>query len=286
MCRLNGGTGVSRGGGRGDGPVQWLRSLAFNIQMYVAMAVMALAYAPLVLADREWAFRAVHAYCRWVRWTAGWMIGLRSEIRGEVPVEECLIAAKHQSFFDIILIVSVVPRPKFIMKKELVRAPFVGWYARQIGCIPVDRGRRGQAVQKMLKDVEIGRLQPGQLIIYPQGTRVAAGVAAPYKAGHRDPLQGAGAALLSGRHQCRRVLAAPGGAAPPRAGRGRVPAADPVGPRPRRLHGRAGAAGRGRLGPADVGGGAGVAGPRLRRQAQSRSAWKATCSSIRLAMKK
>ncbi len=163
--------------------MQWLRSLVFNFQMYVAMAVLALFYAPFVLTSRDWAFRAVHAYCNWVRWTAGWMIGLRSEVRGEIPTEECLIAAKHQSFFDIILIVSVVPRPKFIMKKELVRAPFVGWYARQIGCIPVDRGKRGGAVQKMLADVETGRLRPGQLIIYPQGTRVAAGVSRPYKVG-------------------------------------------------------------------------------------------------------
>ena len=163
--------------------VQWSRSLVFNAQMYLALAIIALAYAPLVLVRDEWAFRAVHAYCRYVRWSAAWMVGLRSEIRGRPPAGEVLIAAKHQSFFDIILIVSAVPRPRFIMKKELIRTPFVGWYARKIGCVPVDRGRRGGAIQKMIGEVGRGRLRPGQLIIYPQGTRVAPGVERPYKVG-------------------------------------------------------------------------------------------------------
>ena len=75
------------------------------------------------------------------------------------PPDEVLVASKHQSFLDIIMIVSVLPRPKFIMKKELLRAPFLGWYAQRMGCIPVDRGKRGAAVERMLKDVDAGRLQ-------------------------------------------------------------------------------------------------------------------------------
>ena len=162
---------------------QWIRSIIFNLLMYLAMAVLAVAFAPLVLIDGDRALQAVHAYCRYVRWSARWMVGLRTEIRGDVPTDEVLIAAKHQSFLDIILIVSAVPRPKFIMKKELLRAPFLGWYAKRIGCVPVDRGKRGQAIDQMVRDVEAGRLKAGQLIIYPQGTRVAPGVPRPYKVG-------------------------------------------------------------------------------------------------------
>ena len=163
--------------------VQWGRSLIFVLQMYLAMAVMALGCAPLVMIRDDWAFRVVHAYCRYVRWSAAWMVGLRSEIRGTPPQRGALIAAKHQSFFDIILIVSAVPRPRFIMKKELMRTPFVGWYANKIGCVAVDRGQRGKAIRKMVEDVARGRLRPGQLIIDPQGTRVPPGHSAPYKIG-------------------------------------------------------------------------------------------------------
>lgn len=163
--------------------LQWIRSLIFTGQMYAMMAVLALFFTPWVLIDRTAAYRAVRTYCRWVRWTASWMIGLRTEIRGEVPTDEVLIASKHQSFLDIIMIVSVVPRPKFIMKSSLRWAPILGWYAIKIGCVPVDRGKRSEAIRKMVANVKSGVSLPGQLIIYPQGTRVAPGVQKPYKVG-------------------------------------------------------------------------------------------------------
>ena len=163
--------------------VQLFMSVVFIIQMYLMMVLMALFYTPFALFSREWAFRAVHAYTGWVRWTAGWMVGLQSEIRGTPPTGEVIIASKHQSFFDIIMIVHAVPRPKFIMKKEILWTPIVGFYAKRIGCISVDRGKRSLAVKKMVADVNSGTQLPGQLIIFPQGTRVAAGARKAYKIG-------------------------------------------------------------------------------------------------------
>ena len=163
--------------------LQYVLSVIFIVQMYLMMAVLAVYWTPIAFLRRDAAFDAVHSYCRWVRASAALLIGLKSEIRGEVPTDEVLIGAKHQSFFDIIMIVSVVPRPKFIMKRELLWAPIVGWYGKRIGCIPVDRGKRGEAMKKMVADVKSGLAEPGQLIIYPQGTRVAAGATKPYKVG-------------------------------------------------------------------------------------------------------
>ncbi|MBV0913227.1 1-acyl-sn-glycerol-3-phosphate acyltransferase [Rhodobacteraceae bacterium ASV31] len=162
---------------------RWLRSLIFVVQMYAMMAVLAVFFTPFAIFSRDWAFRAVHTYCGWVRWTAAWMVGLRSEVRGTVPSGEVIVASKHQSFFDIILLVHALPRPKFIMKRELQWAPILGWYAKRIGCVPVDRGKRGAAVAAMVEQVAEGRGEAGQLIIYPQGTRVAPGAARPYKMG-------------------------------------------------------------------------------------------------------
>lgn len=163
--------------------IQWIMSLLFIIQMYLMMAIMAVGFLPLTLVSRPWVFRTIHMYCAWVRWTASWMVGLKSEIRGEVPQDEVIIAAKHQSFFDIILIASVIPRPKYIMKKQLRWAPIIGYYAKRINCVAVDRGKRGAAIKKMVLEVSSGRTLPAQLVIFPQGTRVAAGAEKPYKIG-------------------------------------------------------------------------------------------------------
>ena len=164
-------------------PIRWLLSLVFVVQMYLAMAVLAVVFAPFALFSRNAAFLACHSFCRWVIFTARLLCGLRSEVRGVPPTDEVVVAAKHQSFFDIILIFHAVPRGKFIMKRELMYAPFLGQYALRIGCVPVDRGKRGAAIAKMKADVARGAVSPGQLIIYPQGTRVPPGEKRPYKVG-------------------------------------------------------------------------------------------------------
>ena len=69
--------------------------------MYLMMAVIGVAFAPLSAVSHRFACFTVQTYCRWVRWTAGWMIGLKSEIRGPVPTDGVLIASKHQSFFEL-----------------------------------------------------------------------------------------------------------------------------------------------------------------------------------------
>ena len=163
--------------------MQLLRSIIFNAMIYVMMLVLAVAYFIPALFSRDWAFRACHAWCRHVRWGLRTLVGLETEVRGTPPTGAVMIAAKHQSFLDIILIFGAVPRGKFIMKRELMYAPLLGQYGLRIGCVPVNRGKRGAAIAKMMKDVERGQAEPGQLIIYPQGTRVAPDDKKPYKVG-------------------------------------------------------------------------------------------------------
>lgn len=164
-------------------PIRWLLSLVFIIQMYLAMALLAVVFAPWALFSRTGARAACKTFCRWVIFTLRLLCGLKSEVRGTPPTGECIIAAKHQSFLDIILIFNAVPAGKFIMKRELMYAPFLGQYALKIGCVPVNRGKRGAAIAKMKADVAKGTAEAGQLIIYPQGTRVAPGASKPYKVG-------------------------------------------------------------------------------------------------------
>lgn len=163
--------------------LRWILSLVFIVQMYLAMAVIAIVFAPWALFSRAGAFAACHSYCVWVIFTARLLCGLKSEVRGTPPAGEVVVAAKHQSFFDIILIFHAVPHGKFIMKRELIWTPFLGQYAMRLGCVFVDRGKRGAAITKMKEDVAKSAADPGQLIIYPQGTRVAPGVSHPYKVG-------------------------------------------------------------------------------------------------------
>ena len=164
--------------------LQWVRSVLYLAQIYIAMPIVGLAFAPWALFSRRGAYAACKTYSRWVFWTASWMVGLKCEVRGTPPPEgNFLVPAKHQSFLDIMMIFTALPAGKFIMKKEILMMPVIGQYARLLNCIPVDRGKRGEAIRKMVADVDAGLQEPGQLIIYSQGTRVAPGVKMPYKVG-------------------------------------------------------------------------------------------------------
>lgn len=162
---------------------RWVRSFLFMSMVYASMAVIGILGLPVVLVSRRGTRWICRFYCRTVIVLARIMVGLRSEVRGTPPTGEVMVAAKHQSFFDILLIFNALPAAKFIMKRELLFTPIIGLYGYRIGCVPVNRGKRGQAIMKMARDVAKGAAEPGQLVIYPQGTRVAPGVDAPYKVG-------------------------------------------------------------------------------------------------------
>lgn len=163
--------------------IQWVLSLLFVIIIFTLMAVWGIVFTPWVIASRRGAYVACNSWAMMVRWLAKHMLGLESEIRGTPPEGGVLVAAKHQSFFDVLIIFTALPRGKFIMKKELTRVPVLGQFGLRIGCIAVDRGKGAQAVRKMVEDVESGLIDPGQLIIYPQGTRIKPGKKARYKSG-------------------------------------------------------------------------------------------------------
>lgn len=173
--------------------IQWIRSLIYVITIYTMMAVMGLILVIPALFSRDIAVFSVRLYSKWIVAMARPMLGIRAEVRGPVPKGGVLIASKHQSFLDILMLVATLERPRFIMKNELRYAPMLGIFAKQIGCVPVKRGQRGQAIKKMLADVDKGKADPGQMIIYPQGTRVPPGQTRPYKVGtalmYRDMAQ-------------------------------------------------------------------------------------------------
>lgn len=161
----------------------FLRSLVFNFFLFGLMLVMGLLCAPLALWSANGASWTIKTYCRIILRLLSLICGLRTEFRGPVPTGEVIVCSKHQSFLDIIMLSAALPRVKFIMKKELKWAPVIGFYAMRIGSTPVNRGKRSQAMKDMVAHAARDGIEPGQLVIYPQGTRVAPGAKLPYKIG-------------------------------------------------------------------------------------------------------
>ncbi len=161
-----------------------IRSQLYNILMYLSILVIGIICAPMALFKKHGAQYGIQYFSRLNRWMLKHICGITYEIRGEIPSEACIVLSKHMNFLDIVMLGSSLPQPKFIMKASLKYVPILGFYAKAIGSAPVSRGTKG-ASRKMLNDLESNahRNEDGQLVIYPQGTRVLPHTKRPYKNG-------------------------------------------------------------------------------------------------------
>ncbi|WP_234450888.1 MULTISPECIES: 1-acyl-sn-glycerol-3-phosphate acyltransferase [unclassified Paracoccus (in: a-proteobacteria)] len=168
-------------------PLLWpLRMVVFYVWIALVTIFMGLWWWPKIRRNPQ------NAHVLPIAWTgrllaaARAILGVSVELRGTPPVHDCIIAAKHQSFLDILAIAHAVPQCAFIMKREVLRVPIMGHYARLAGCIPIDRTRGSEAMRQIIAGIQASRASAdglGQLIIYPEGTRTRPGERRSYKHG-------------------------------------------------------------------------------------------------------
>jgi 1-acyl-sn-glycerol-3-phosphate acyltransferase len=111
--------------------------------------------------------------------------GVRTKVSGEenIPEGGCIIAAKHQSDWDVFAIFPFTGRPAYIVKKELMRIPFFGWAARSLDCIEVDRKKGAEAIPLMMAQAHAAIERGCRIVIFPEGTRRAPLAPADYRQG-------------------------------------------------------------------------------------------------------
>ncbi len=99
------------------------------------------------------------------------------------PKQSYLFMSNHQSTFDIMTCLSVIPgTARFLAKQELFRIPVFAQGMRAVGMIPIDRGNSKKARQSLDKAIE--EIKKGvSVIIFPEGTRTKDGNIQPFKKG-------------------------------------------------------------------------------------------------------
>lgn len=114
------------------------------------------------------------------------LTGSKLEIVGAENFPEhhnyCVIS-NHQGSLDIPIIMATVPwKVAFIAKKELKKAPIIGWWMQIIGVLFLDRSNSRQAVAVLNEAAQ--KIQSGHpMVIFPEGTRSKGGPIAPFKKG-------------------------------------------------------------------------------------------------------
>lgn len=125
---------------------------------------------------------------RWIRMS----LGIRYEVSGweNVPPGPVVLMSKHQSAWETIFLEAKFPDQCWIVKRELLWLPFVGWGLWAVRCIAIDRSSGTTAREQVVQQGAV-RLKEGHWVtIFPEGTRVAPGKRGRY---------GIGGALLATR---------------------------------------------------------------------------------------
>ena len=163
----------------------FLRALLFNVLFFGGTAVLCLVLWPGLLVKGPHLARMGRIWARWCLWSLGASASLRHEVRGRAHIARgpVLYAAKHQSAWDTIVFFTILERPLYVLKEELLLIPFVGWYLRRAGMIAIDRRGGAKALRGMIAAASARAAEGHEIVIFPEGTRTAPGVARPYQPG-------------------------------------------------------------------------------------------------------
>lgn len=83
-----------------------------------------------------------------------------------------IIASKHMSMMEVLILFTQIPNSFFIMKRELLWIPIYGWALWRIRLIGVNRARGATNMMELNQRVMKNIMRGMTLVIFPEGTRV------------------------------------------------------------------------------------------------------------------
>ena len=163
----------------------FIRSVLFFLSVIVATAAYGIFVVPLIFIHYNSGYDLARSWGKTVVWLAKHVCGIDYWVKGgeNIPDYPCVSMAKHQSAWETVFILALLPRAVWIIKRELLWLPVVGWVLFALQSIAIDRKSGKRAVDQI---VEQGRDRIGRglwVSCFPEGTRVAPGQRGRYGSG-------------------------------------------------------------------------------------------------------
>ena len=156
--------------------MQFIRSLIFNIFLYIGLiAIFILAIPTLILPSKFTIFFG-RLSAKYIVLILRLILNTKVIFHGVENLKKLdnfFVASAHQSMFETFALQIPLDGPIFILKKELLNIPLFGWYLRKIGSIAIVREtttKENLNFFDRVKDKIKKSKRP--LLIFPQGTRV------------------------------------------------------------------------------------------------------------------
>ena len=160
-----------------------LRSALFLVWFLVITTILSLIFLPVLALPRRATVWLARLWARLTFWGLKVFAGIDWEIRGRPPRGPVLVASKHMSMWDTLALYLALYEPAIVLKRELLRIPFYGWFLAKAAAIPIDRSAGVSALRKMSDAARQVLAQGRPILIFPEGTRKKPGAAPDYKPG-------------------------------------------------------------------------------------------------------
>ncbi len=216
-----------------------VRSVILTVLMFLSV----LPWSIVIVAGRLSGYPASYALVvAWIRgafWLMDKLCHLNFRVEGSenIPTQNSVVLLKHSSAYETLVQFLVFPRQCWVVKYELLWAPFLGWAVAAIRPIAINRGAGQQAVAQVLAKGKARLAEGHWVMVFPEGTRMAPGETRRYGLSGVLLAQAAGRLLVPVAHDAgdywpRRGLRKRPGTVTFRVG----PPVDPAGRNPRQVN--------------------------------------------------
>lgn len=156
---------------------QWLGSILFTLCLFVSVpfyGTVALLTAPL---PRACTYAVAVAWVDSMFWLLRVLCRLDYVVEGRehLPARSSIVLLKHSSAWETLAQLKIFPPQTWVLKRELMWVPILGWVLWLLRPIAIDRRGGAAAVQQVLEQGR-ARLAAGVwVMIFPEGTRMPVG---------------------------------------------------------------------------------------------------------------
>jgi 1-acyl-sn-glycerol-3-phosphate acyltransferase len=162
-----------------------LRSAVYHLAFTAWTLFLCIVYLPLLLAPRRTVQRGAALWLDGALWLQAQVLGLTFAVEGRehLPDGAAILAVKHQSAWETLVFHRLVGDPAFILKKELLSLPFIGWYLVKTGQVPIDRKAGVRALRIMVEGARTALAEGRKVVVFPEGHRQPPGATGTYQSG-------------------------------------------------------------------------------------------------------
>jgi 1-acyl-sn-glycerol-3-phosphate acyltransferase len=157
--------------------MQLVKSLFFTAFMMVSALAFGGFMALCFLAPYRTQFAIARSWARLQFWLLGKVCGLTFTVEGRerIPAGNHIVMSNHTSAWETIAQFLIFPPQVWVLKRELLWIPFIGWGLKLLRPISINRGAGHRAVNQVIEQGKERLAEGLWIIIFPEGTRVVAG---------------------------------------------------------------------------------------------------------------